>query len=185
MNGPAVAAHVCGAHVADLDRITPLFDAYRQFYGAAPDLAGAHQFLRTRLERDESTLLLAVVRSSHIAGGELERNIDALENVAGENAGDNVVGFAQIYWSFSSISLGGIAVLNDLFVTPSHRGRGIAALLVDAALAHARRAGAIRLELSTQHGNDTALRLYRAKNFVMDSDFAHLSLSITPNPDRS
>ncbi|MGI9089617.1 MAG: GNAT family N-acetyltransferase, partial [Gemmatimonadaceae bacterium] len=80
--------------------------------------------------------------------------------------------------SFSSVSLGNIAVLNDLFVTPTHRGRGIAAMLVDAAVAHARWSGAIRLELATQRSNDTALRLYRAKDFVVDTEFVHLSRAL-------
>jgi len=48
------------ASVADLDRIAPLFDAYRQFYGQAQDLALAREFLRERLEQDQSIIFLAI-----------------------------------------------------------------------------------------------------------------------------
>ena len=48
------------ASVADLDRMVPLFDAYRQFYGQMQDLALAREFLRERLERDQSVIFLAL-----------------------------------------------------------------------------------------------------------------------------
>jgi hypothetical protein len=48
------------ATVADLDRIAPLFEAYRQFYGQACDLALAREFLRERLEQDQSVIFLAL-----------------------------------------------------------------------------------------------------------------------------
>ena len=56
------------ATLADLDLIAPLFDAYRQFYQQAPDLALARAFLRKRLERDESVILLALRPDRSAAG---------------------------------------------------------------------------------------------------------------------
>ena len=56
--------------------------------------------------------------------------------------------------------------------------------LVDAAVAHARRVGALRVELATQHGNDSALRVYHAKGFVVDTAFAHLSAQIDTGGSR-
>jgi hypothetical protein len=48
----------------DVEAVTPLFDAYRQFYGrpANPGLAG--RFLSKRVEREESVVFIA------LAGGE-------------------------------------------------------------------------------------------------------------------
>ena len=152
--------HVRRASASDLDDAAPLFDAYRTFYGATSDLAAARAFLAERITRDESVILLASVTPTPAARTE------------------DTVGFAQLYPSFSSVSLAPIVILNDLFVAPSARRLGVAGRLIDAAIVHARRTGAVRLELSTQHTNERALRLYRAKGFVADTEFLHLSLPI-------
>ncbi|MCA1715231.1 MAG: GNAT family N-acetyltransferase, partial [Gammaproteobacteria bacterium] len=62
----------------DLDALAPLFDAYRQFYGQPADLQRAHDWLRERLQRNESVVLMA------------ERN-------------GAVLGFTQLYPMFSSV----------------------------------------------------------------------------------
>ena len=88
------------ATVADLDRIAPLFDAYRQFYGQAHDLDLAREFLRGRLEQDQSVIFLAL------------------------RPDGSAVGFTQLYPSFSSASAKRIFILNDLFVDPTARRSG-------------------------------------------------------------
>jgi hypothetical protein len=47
------------AIAADVDAVAPLFDAYRQFYGQAPDLSACTRWLRERIQRDESVVLVA------------------------------------------------------------------------------------------------------------------------------
>jgi GNAT superfamily N-acetyltransferase len=137
----------------DATTAAPLFDAYRRFYGMAPDVDAARAFLAERLARGESVVLLAC-------------------------APEEPIGFAQLYPSFSSIALGAVMVLNDLFVAPGSRRAGVARQLVEAAASHAARAGAIRLELATQHTNAPARRLYASLGFVADTEFAHLSLAL-------
>ncbi|MEP6620656.1 MAG: N-acetyltransferase [bacterium] len=139
----------------DVEEIAPLFDAYRQFYGAASDVPAAQVFLAARISRNESRVLIAVV---------------------GQGASAIVAGFAQLYFSFSSLSLGTTVILNDLFVMPEHRGRGLAGSLVDHAVSQAQKEGAASIQLMTQHRNRTALRLYRSRGFSTDSEFAHLTL---------
>ncbi|HEX6966404.1 MAG TPA: GNAT family N-acetyltransferase [Gemmatimonadaceae bacterium] len=152
---------------ADASLVAPLFDAYRRFYGMPPDLAGARTFLAERLARGESVVLLA----HRMREGSPERGTTT--------AGDDIpVGFVQLYPSFSSVSLGRIFVLNDLFVTPDHRRGGVARVLVEAAADYATHAGALRLELATQHANAPARRLYEALGFVADTEFMHLSLAL-------
>ena len=51
-------------HVA---RIAPLFDAYRQFYGLAPDPTRAREFIAERLARKESVIFLAIDSDSQLA----------------------------------------------------------------------------------------------------------------------
>ena len=46
------SVHIRPATPADADTISPLLDAYRQFYEQAPDLAGTRAFIAERLERE-------------------------------------------------------------------------------------------------------------------------------------
>jgi len=147
------------ARAEDTDAIAPLFDAYRQFYGAATDLAGARAFIAARLERAESVILLA----------------RALPRASEPS---RAVGFAQLYPSFSSVSMGSIIVLNDLFVLPSWRRSSVARSLVEETARHGERVGAIRVHLSTQLTNAPARRLYQSLDFVADQEFVHLSLAL-------
>ena len=147
------------ATTRDLPHLTILFDAYRVFYRLEPNAQGAAAFLSARLARDESVVLVGALAGS--PGGV-----------------EDIVGFAQLYRTFSSLSLGSVIVLNDLYVAPKARRLGVAGRLIDAAAEYARRAGALRLTLETRHDNEAALRLYRAKGFVADSgDFTQMSLA--------
>lgn len=142
----------------DLEALAPLFDAYRQFYEQPPDPPAAERFLSDRLSRDDSVVLVAEV-------------------------GGSVVGFTQLYPLFSSISLGRVYVLNDLFVRPAARRNGVGADLLEAARVYAETAGAHYLELSTAVDNP-AQRLYEACGWVADREFLHYELSLR-TPSRS
>jgi ribosomal protein S18 acetylase RimI-like enzyme len=147
------------ARLADVDRVASLFDAYRQFYGAESDLPAARDFLAERLSRCESVVLLATLEP-YGKGGSV------------------AAGFAQLYPSFSSVSLGRLIVLNDLYVAPAWRRLGVARDLVSGAVAYAGRAGAVRVELSTQHTNRNALLLYESEGFERDTEFVHLARAL-------
>ncbi|HEY1285655.1 MAG TPA: GNAT family N-acetyltransferase [Solirubrobacterales bacterium] len=71
-----------------------------------------------------------------------------------------LVGYACLYWSFSSLVPAETVLMNDLYVVEPARGRGIGRGLIDAAAAAARERGAHQVEWSTQPGNVTAQRLY-------------------------
>lgn len=142
------------AVVADLDRLAPLFDAYRVFYGKDSDLPLARGFLSDRFQRFESTVLLAEL-------------------------GDEAVGFTQLYPSFSSVSAARIFILNDLFVAPQARGSGAAAALLNSAADFGRRMGAIALSLSTDHSNHVAQKLYEREGWVRDDGFYNYRLALT------
>ena len=75
-------------------------------------------------------------------------------------------GFTQLYPSFS-------------FGDPSARCSGVGRRLLDAAADFGRRAGAIRLTLSTAHTNTAAQALYEARGWRRDEVFRgyHLALS--------
>jgi GNAT superfamily N-acetyltransferase len=124
-----------------LDVVTRLFDQYRGFYGQPSDPALARDFIRERMERDESVILLAWVD-------------------------DAAVGFTQLYPAFSSVSASRVWILNDLLVLPEARRMGVARALLSSAAEFARADGALRLELETDHDNASAQALYRAMGWV-------------------
>ena len=130
----------------DLEVVSGLFDQYRQFYRAASDLDAARRFLGERLASGDSVVLLAW-------------------------DGAEAFGFTQLYPSFSSLSMARIFILNDLFVAPAGRRRGVGAALLDAAADFGRASGAIRLTLSTEVTNTTAQSLYEGKGWKRDASF--------------
>lgn len=142
------------ASVRDLDEVAPLFDAYRQFYGQASDLELARRFLLERFAHQESVIFVA------------------------EGADGRLVGFTQLYPSFSSTRAARIFVLNDLFVAPEARGSGAGAALLAAAADYGRAVGSVRLTLSTAVDNTTAQRLYEAKGWVRDEAFLSYALAL-------
>jgi len=136
------------AELDDLDALAPLFDAYRRFYGQPSDIAGARAFLADRFKRGESVIFLAVVDGA-------------------------IVGFTQLYPSFSSVSMKRLWVLNDLFVTPDARKSGAGRALLERAERWAAETGAKGLTLSTQLTNLSAQRLYEACGWTKDDEFIH------------
>jgi ribosomal protein S18 acetylase RimI-like enzyme len=145
------------AALADLDPLVPLFDAYRQFYGQAPDPEGARRFLSERLQNEESVVLLALLR--------------------GEGT-ESAVGFVQLYPIFTSVGMRRVWILNDLFVAPGWRRSGIARQLMQAAAEFARATGASQLRLATARHNGPARALYEALGYRRDETFDHYQLGL-------
>ena len=77
-----------------LEKLAPLFDAYRVFYEAPSQPEAARKFMDDRLRLQDSVIFLAI------------------------NAADSGLGFVQLYSVFSSISMQRAYLLNDLFVLP-------------------------------------------------------------------
>lgn len=64
------------------------------------------------------------------------------------------------------VEYGGADVfLDDLYLTPENRGRGLGAPVMAAAVAEARRLGARAVHLVVAPGNERAQRLYRGSGF--------------------
>jgi len=149
------AVRVIQATQEHLEALTALFDGYRRFYGEAPDLDGARDFLAERLERGESVLLLA----------QLDQDGQALP-----------AGLAQLYPSFSSTSLRRLWILNDLYVAPEARKNGVGRALLRAAREHAERTQAKGLELMTARDNYAAQALYESMGWERDELFLPYTL---------
>jgi ribosomal protein S18 acetylase RimI-like enzyme len=135
------------ATLADLPVIAPLFDAYRQFYDQAPDLALATSFIHDRIQNNESVILLAV------------------------SADGQTIGFCQLYPTFCSVEAKPIYSLYDLFVTPAARRSGAGKALLQAAKALAARHCKARMDLTTAKTNQPAQAAYEALGWVRDDVF--------------
>jgi hypothetical protein len=112
---PFVLGDVRQAEANDFDALLPLFVAYRAFYEVAPtapNQAAAYEFLRERLARRDSVILLIWKQAS-------------------------ALGFAQLYPIFSSVQARRSFLLNDLFVASEARGKGLGEALLLAARTYA------------------------------------------------
>ena len=120
----------------DMDELLPLVAGYQKFYGAEPDVELNRRFFSRFLHpSDEGLLLGAWVKGA-------------------------LVGFATLYWFFSSTKATDTVLMNDLFVREDVRGGGIGRSLIQSALDEARRRGAAHLEWFTGPDNLVAHRLY-------------------------
>lgn len=73
---------------------------------------------------------------------------------------DQPLGFATVYFTFTSTLAAKVAVMNDLYTHPNHRGKGIGKALIEHCRAYALDNGAARLQWVTATDNTTAQRLY-------------------------
>jgi GNAT superfamily N-acetyltransferase len=122
----------------DLDDLLPLMRGYCDFYEVAPP--------------DDA--LLAMSRAL-IADPERE-GVQFIARAPDRDA----LGFATIFWTWSTLQAARIAVMNDLFVVPSARGRRVGEALIARCVRAAGDHGAVELGWQTARDNSTAQRLY-------------------------
>ncbi len=148
----ARTVHIRLSGIQDLEKVLPLFEAYRGFHGASPDVAGARWFLQERYRLGDACIFLA------------------------ETPAAQPLGFTQLYPMFTSIGLAPIWVLNDLYVEESHRNTGVGQQLLAAASEHAKRSGAAGVWLTTQRDTWRAQHLYDRAGWVRNNDFLFYEL---------
>jgi GNAT superfamily N-acetyltransferase len=123
---------------ADLGELLPLMRGYADFYEVSPT--------------DEALLELsrALIADPVREGMQfLARDVDG-----------RAVGFATVYWLWSTTQAARIGVMNDLFVAPEARGSGAAEALIERCRAACRERGAIELVWQTGKENKRAQAVY-------------------------
>jgi GNAT superfamily N-acetyltransferase len=139
------------AKIDDLKQVAELFDQYRVFYEKATDLKQAEIFLSDRINKNESEILIH----------ETEEKI--------------ITGFVQLYPIFSSTRMKKLWLLNDLYVLPNYRGKGISVKLIEKAKEIAKDSGAVGLILETAKSNSIGNSLYLKTGFSIDDEHNYYS----------
>jgi GNAT superfamily N-acetyltransferase len=122
----------------DVDELLVLMRAYCDFYEVSP----SHEDL------------LAIARSL------IADPINEGVQLVARDAGGRAVGFATVYWTWSTTSACRIGIMNDLFVAEHARGRGIAEELIEACRAECAARGARQLAWQTAPDNLRAQAVY-------------------------
>lgn len=138
--------NVTKATLNDIDTLTDLFDGYRQFYKQQSDKAASKAFLKARLSNEEAFVFIA------------------------RDEAEEAAGFTLLYPMFSSVRQVRVYTLNDLFVHPDHRRKGVGALLLDRAVQFGREQGAAGLQLETEVTNLKAQGLYEKEGWSKVED---------------
>jgi GNAT superfamily N-acetyltransferase len=123
--------------IDQIDTLLPLIAAYQRFYAVEEiDAERNRAFFSRFIAPSDDGVLLGAWRE-----GEL-------------------LGYACLYWHFTSLVPAETVLMNDLYVDPSSRGEGVGRALIEASAAVARNRGAHHLEWATAPDNETARRLY-------------------------
>jgi len=141
------------ASLDDAPAIAPLLDKYREFYGENSDLPGALAFIQQRFFLGESTVIVA----------ELDNQI---------------VGFTQLFPSFSSVTLQRLWILNDLYVASHKRGAGVGLALLTAAKNFAQLTSAKQLFIEGADDNPKARKLYTRFGFIENTAYHYYHLPL-------
>jgi GNAT superfamily N-acetyltransferase len=120
-----------------LERLLPMIAEYQRFYEVKEiDEGRNREFFARFVAPSENGMLLGAWRD------------------------DDLLGYACLYWHFTSLAPAETVLMNDLFVAEAARGEGIGRALIEASANIARQRGAHHLEWATAPDNATAQRLY-------------------------
>ena len=122
----------------DLEELLPLVRGYSDFYEVTPT--------------DEA--LLALSRAL-IADPQREG-----QQFLARDGDGRAIGFATVYWLWSTTSACRIGLMNDLFVAPEGRGSGAAEALIERCREACREHGAAKLTWKTAKDNARAQKVY-------------------------
>jgi ribosomal protein S18 acetylase RimI-like enzyme len=144
--GPPLEVSVSIATAADIDALVPLYRGFMLHEHAQPPDA-------PELSRRISRLLAS----------------DADEILIARDAGNAAIGYLQQRYFLSVWRPDIDAYIEDVFVDEHARGRRVGERLVEAALASARKRGALRICLDCNEGNLRARKLYERLGFANEN----------------
>ena len=135
---------------AHLNQLIDVFEEYREFCGFERNQNKTKAFLEKIICNKEAVIFIAV-----------------------DSETDSIMGFVNLFPSYSSLSLQRLWILNDLGVSSNFRGKGVSKALIYKVQEFAKKTNAVRIELKTSLTNITAQSLYKAMNFRIDSSHVY------------
>ncbi len=113
---PSKTMTIRHAEMEDLERLLPLFNTYRMGLGVPSEVGPCRTFLFNRLMDEDALILLAFEGEAESVELHPERHM--------------LLGFLQLFPTFSTEALNEIWIMNDLYVIPETRRRGVAKRLI-------------------------------------------------------
>lgn len=135
------------AQHTDLNALAALFNLYRRFYEQPDNLTQATLFMQQRLIKQDSTIFVAEADKGQI------------------------MGFCQLYPTWSSVSMQKAWIFNDLYVREDARKLGIGKQLIEHLLKFCKQTNAAWVTLQTAKDNTNAQNLYKKLGFVQEDQF--------------
>jgi GNAT superfamily N-acetyltransferase len=141
-----MVVEIVAAGPEHVDKLVPLFSAYRRFFNPQADLNSSRPFLESRLLDGNAVIFLARVK-------------------------DEAVGFTQLYPLWSSWHCRRIWFLSDLYVTEKHRKAGIGKMLVESVKRFAGETDARSVMVELPHSEPHLTAFYDSLGFHRDAVF--------------
>ncbi|MCP3942039.1 MAG: GNAT family N-acetyltransferase [Desulfobacteraceae bacterium] len=120
-----------------IDQLVEIVEEYRQFCGCKSNPEKTKIFFQNLINNNESITFIAIDEETN-----------------------KLMGFVNLYPSYSTLSLKRLWILNDLGVSYKYRGFGVAKSLIGKVISFASETKAVRIELKTQKINNNAQKLY-------------------------
>jgi ribosomal protein S18 acetylase RimI-like enzyme len=150
------AVTIARVSASDLDELMALMRGYCEFYEASPTEQALRMLANDLLEHPDTSGIQLVARTPE----------------------GTAVGFATLYWTYSTLSACPIGLMNDLYVAPAVRGAGVGRSLIEACAAACAQRGVSVLEWETAPDNTRAQALYDSTGATREEWVAY-SLSVS------
>ncbi|MFT2112729.1 GNAT family N-acetyltransferase [Marinomonas sp. 2405UD68-3] len=134
--------------IEDTKKIGNFLDMYRQFYGEISDIKSSISFIGNRIISNESVIFVAQKK-------------------------EKIIGFIQLFPSFSSVTLQKMFIVNDLYVSDKCRGQGVGRALLKESAHYGISKNIKQLFIEGAVSNVKARGLYEDFGFILNSDYMY------------
>jgi GNAT superfamily N-acetyltransferase len=136
------------ATIQDLPNVIPVFDCYREHFKQQKNPLAVEKFLFEKFEHRESVLYIVEQQTE-------------------------IIGFAQLYPVFSSLTLQRVWLLNDFYIAEKYRRNGVGNQLFAALKEFCLLTKSKGIELSVEHTNIKGWTFWEKQGFKLDEAFRY------------
>ncbi|CAF3673401.1 unnamed protein product [Rotaria socialis] len=146
----------------DLTDLLPLMKAYCEFYNQTEQIP---------LATDDALMSLSRALITNPTN-------EGIQLIVRDSKKRTPIGFATIFWTWSTLQGGRIAIMNDLFLSEEYRGQGIADIVITECAQKAREHGALSLTWETSVDNKRAQAVYNRSGASKSHRWLHYTLPL-------